>query len=414
MSVAGYRPRLIDSWLQELFSELPALMLTGPRACGKTTTANRHAKALVRLDLPNQRQLFREDPDSALLAYPEPLQIDEWQLAPEVLGAIKRSVDADPRPGRFLLTGSANARLEAPTWAGTGRVTELHMEGLTQREIEGNHDGPDFLTKLASGELSDFAARPEPPDLPAYIEMAMRGGFPDSALNRSRQAAWAWLDGYIDQLTTRDAGLMGERRDPTRFREYFEAICLNTAGTPTHSTLYGAAGINAKTAKAYDRLLNGLYMVKPLPAWSDNRLQRLVKATKPMVVDPALVAAALNLDATAVLRDSDLTGRLIETFVAAQIRAETQLRSRGFRLHHLREKGGGREIDLIAEGPGGGVVAIEVKATTAPRAEHAKHLIWLREKLGNRFLAGAVLHTGPAPHGLDDRIFALPLYSLWS
>jgi hypothetical protein len=130
-------------------------------------------------------------------------------------------------------------------------------------------------------------------------------------------------------------------------------------------------------------------------------------------VDPALACATLGLDRQAVLRDGDLLGRLLDTFVVAQIRPELVLSSRAPRLYHLRAEGGRREIDFLVELAGDRVVAIEVKATAAPDRADARHLEWLRDELGDRFLAGAVLHTGPAAFMLGDRILALPICALW-
>jgi predicted AAA+ superfamily ATPase len=149
-----------------------------------------------------------------------------------------------------------------------------------------------------------------------------------------------------------------------------------------------------------------------LPAWMTNRLSRLVKGAKRYLVDPALMSAALRLDEAAVLRDGNLMGRLIDTFVVAQIRPELEVSPSRPRLYHLREKDGRHEIDLLAE-LGSGVLGIEVKATAAPDVADAKHLLWLQKALGDRFLAGAVLHTGPRPFVLAERIFALPICTLW-
>ncbi len=144
-----------------------------------------------------------------------------------------------------------------------------------------------------------------------------------------------------------------------------------------------------------------------------NRLSRLAKAGKRYLVDPSLLAAALRLDETAVLRDGDLLGRLLDTFVVAQIRPEVELSPLRPRLHHLRARDGGHEVDLVAELPADRVIGIEIKATAAPGPSDAKHLVWMRDRLGERFLAGAVLHTGPRPFQLAERIFALPICALW-
>lgn len=409
-----YTPRLIDRRIDPLFRELPAIALTGPRACGKTTTASRFVSSIARLDTKAARTAFEADPDAALAAYPEPVLIDEWHLVPEVLGAIKRTVDSAGGSGRFLLTGSARGKLESPTWPGTGRIVELRMEGLTRREIEGDLEAASFLERLSTASLEAFPSRPDPPNLPDYIKYALRGGFPDVAVGMSETAAEAWLDGYVDQLLTRDLDLLDENRDPTKLRRYFEALCLNTAGIPEHRTLYESAQISNRTASAYDRLLTSLFVLRPLPAWSGNRLKRLTRAEKQLVVDASLVGSALSLSSDDVLRDGNLLGRVIETFAIAQIRAEVDALGTRLRMHHLRDRGGTHEIDLVVEVPGGGLVAVEIKATSSPTIEHAKQLRWFREQVGDRFLAGAVLHAGPLPHRLDESTFALPLYSLWT
>jgi uncharacterized protein len=150
-----------------------------------------------------------------------------------------------------------------------------------------------------------------------------------------------------------------------------------------------------------------------LPAWASNRLSRLTRALKRYLLDASLMAAALRVNEDAVMRDGDLLGRTIETFILSQIRAELELSSFRPRLHHLRQREGRHEIDLIAELSAGKVLAIEIKATAAPSVSDAKHLAWLRDRLGDRFLAGAVLHTGPRPFKLENRILALPICALW-
>jgi predicted AAA+ superfamily ATPase len=409
-----YTPRLVDRRLDRLLEELPAVLLTGPRATGKTTTAARHVSTIVRLDRPAEAAAFRADPDAALRVQAGPVLLDEWEAVPEVLGAVKRAVDDDPRPGRFLLTGSARGDLEAETWPGTGRLVRLAMFGLTERELLHGTGEPTFVDRLARGRLDEFTVPSDPPDLADYVALALRGGYPEPALRLSREAGQAWLDGYIDQLLTRDATAAAGPRDPARLRRYFQALALMTAGVPEHKTIYDAAGINRRTALAYDRLLTGLFVLDAVPAWVSNRLSRLVATPKRYLVDPSLAAAALGLDTVGLMRDGDLMGRLIETFVVAQIRPELELlRPKPF-VHHLREKDGRREIDLIVELATGDLVAIEIKATSAPSAAHAQHLAWLRDVIGERFKAGAVLHTGPHAFSLGERVLALPICTLWS
>lgn len=178
--------------------------------------------------------------------------------------------------------------------------------------------------------------------------------------------------------------------------------------------MYDTAVVDRKTALAYERLLENLLVVESLPAWSSNRLKRLVLSSKRYVVDPALIGAVLRLDENAFLREGDLLGRLLDTFVAAQLRAELAVASSRPRLYHVRQRDGRHEIDVLAELAAQRVVAIEVKASAAPKRDDARHLIWLRDQLGVRFAAGLVLHTGPRAYRLDERVAAVPIAALWA
>jgi predicted AAA+ superfamily ATPase len=407
-----YRRRLVDARLHDLFKELPALMITGPRATGKTTTAERLAATVVRLDRPAEAVAFDADPDAALAASEEPVLLDEWQEAPSVLGAVKRAVDRDPQPGRFILTGSVRADLEAATWPGTGRIVRVPMYGMTVGEVEGRSSIGCFLDRFAAGE--PMRLPPRRPDLPGYIDLALNSGFPEPALRMSGSARTAWLDSYVDQVVTRDAPNLESVRDPVRLRRYFETYALNTAGTVADLTIYEAAGVNRRTADSYERLLTNMFLVEAVPSWWSIRLHRLSSRPKRYLIDPALAASLLGVDRRGVLRDGDLLGRLLDTFVASQIRAELAIATTRPRIYHLREEHGRHEVDLMAERGGGTVLAFEIKASASPGVQDARHLVWLRDHLGDRFTRGAVLHTGTRIYELGDRLVALPICALWS
>ena len=409
--MSPYLPRLVDRDLPQLLGELPALLLTGPRATGKTTTATRYAQTVVRLDRPAEAEAVRADPDAFLRGLPEPVLLDEWQAVPAVLGAVKRAVDADPRPGRFLVTGSVRADLDAEVWPGTGRLVRVPVRGLTQQEVLGRADRPLFLDRLAAGDP------PEPQDtadLRDVLGTALRSGFPEVALRLRGRSAELWMDSYVDQLLTRDARHVGSRRDPVGLRRFFEAYALSTAGVVTDQTLHQAAGVNRKTGVAYEHLLRDLLVVEQLPAWSAVRLKRLARAPKRFVADAALAAAAVRADVDAVLRDGELLGRLVETFVISQLSAQVPSARSRPRLHHLRQADGRHEVDVVVELGGGRVVAVEVKAGAAPRTQDARHLTWLRDELGERFVQGVILHSGAHAFEVADRVVALPIACLWA
>ena len=224
--MAGERPylrRLVDGRLQALFSELPAILIVGPRAVGKTTSASRLAHTVVHLDQAAQAVAFEADPDAALRAQTEPVLLDEWQQVPGVLGAIRRAIEKDGRPGRFLLTGSVRTDLLNQVWPGTGRLVRMKMYGLTMRELAVTSASDSFIDRLVKADLSLFTLPTPAPDLVTYVEAALRGAFPEPLIrNFSDATRQAWLESYLDQLLTHDiAGLV---RGPSRLRRYFEVV----------------------------------------------------------------------------------------------------------------------------------------------------------------------------------------------
>jgi len=412
----AYKTRLVDPFLDELLGQLPALLVIGPRAAGKTTTIGRRAGTVVRLDREAEAAAFAADPDAALRGLAEPVLLDEWQNVPSVLGAVRRAVEADPHPNRFFVTGSVHAELENEVWPGTGRLVRLGLYPMTIREQVGATEGSTFFDKLANGE--DLSVPSNTPDLRGYIELAMRSGFPMAALQLTGRAREAWLASYIDDLFSHDVEQLEasatKKRDPQRLRRYFEAYALNSAGVADHKTIYDAAQVNKATAAVYEGLLTDLLIIEQLPAWTSNRLKRLVHQPKRYVIDSALIATALRMDDQGVISDGDLLGRILDTFVASQLRPELAVSATRPRLHHLRTEQGRHEVDLIAELAGERLIGIEVKADAAPTARaDGKHLIWLRDELGERFIVGVVFHTGPRLYELDDKIIAAPISALW-
>ena len=414
-AVDAYRPRLVDPLLHDAMSAFAAVMVVGPRAAGKTTTAARLAAQVDRLDVPDVAATYRADPDAALRRAGRPLLLDEWQEVPEVLAAVKRAVDRDRTPGQFLLTGSIRATTELSTWAGTGRVVRLAMHPLTEREIAGEVSGDDLVTRLSNGWLGAVPRQLPALDIDDYMRLATRGSFPELAFTeRTARQHRLWFDSYLDDLVTSDVESIDAPRDPVRLRRYLTRFALNLARQPIDASLFRDADINAKTAVAYDRSLTNLAVLDIVPAWTSNRLKRLTKAGKRYLVDTALAAAAADVNEHEIIRDGDLRGRWFDAFAVMQLRAELAAASPRRAMHHLRVEGGRHEVDLVVDLGRGRLFGIEFKAGTAPTHEDARHLIWLLDELGKNFAGGVVLHSGQAVVELGDRVAALPLSASWS
>jgi len=410
VSIVEYVDRLLDDELERVLGAFAAVMVVGPRACGKTTTSMRLAASVVRLDQPAMANVFRFDPDAALAERAEPVLLDEWQDVPEVLGAVKRSVDAESRPGRFVLTGSVSGEVEAVSWPGTGRLIRVPMYAMTVRETVGAVRDRPSLAAVLRGEVRLPAERP---DLMGYLDRALTGGFPEAVRLDSAVDRRLWLDSYIDQMVSRDVERVGGRRDPNRLRRYLQAWALNSAGAADDVTIYRAVGLDRRTHTAYEQLLLNMFVGELVPAWSTNRLKRLVRSPKRYVIDSALMAAAARIGRSDVLDDGGLLGRLIDTFVASEIRSHLAVELSRPQMFHLRTDGGRQEIDLLLEYDGGQVFAVEVTASSTPTLKDGRHLVWLRDELGDRFAGGVVFHTGPETLELSDRIKAIPICALW-
>ncbi|MDE0134564.1 MAG: DUF4143 domain-containing protein [Acidimicrobiaceae bacterium] len=411
----GYIARIADRTLAADLVSWPSVMITGPRAVGKTTTAARHAEAALRLDRPEDAGIVRDDPDAAIAVGPFPLLLDEWQHTPEVLGAVKRAVDADQRPGRYIVTGSARNDLIAGAWPGTGRFLDIQMWPLTGRELFGDAGRPSLFDRWDSPGRFEVPA--DPPDVLGYLRLALSGGFPGALRAADDQQRERWMRSFVNVTTTRDleefsAG-RGRPRSPNRFRRYLQTCALHTAGVVPDSALIEAADLDRRTASGYHDILDAQRLVTHVPAWRSNRLRRLTSTPKRYVCDSGLAAWLARIDFDAARRDSDARGRLLDTYVAAQLRTEAESARVPVHLHHLRSQRGEHEIDVIAEF-GFRVAAFEIKSASAPTAKDARHLIWLRDSLPpDQFAGGVILHTGRHRRWIDRDIEAVPIAALW-
>lgn len=405
-------PRLADRRLVAIATTVPALAIVGARAVGKTTSARGLAVSILSADEPSVRASLNVDPDTMLSQAPKPVLIDEWQMAPEIIGAVKRAVDRGVDPGTFLLTGSADPR--AGMHAAAGRLIRLPMHPLAQVEID-SKDAADLdsratslaISRLFAGErrlgaLSITAGRDD------VIDRIVRTGFPAVVLSGMDDRLRSdWLDGYLAATLALDPD--SDAVDGRRLRRYLDAVRATSGMIVTDQSLREAADIATNTARSYQDLLERIHVVDVVPAWSGAALAQLLKAPKRFVVDAALGGHSRER----LISDPTALGPVLETFVHQQLAPLGSLGPRPFDLYHLRTAGGQREVDFILEDPSGGIVAIEVKAARGAEAADARHLTWLRDSTGDRFLGGLVLHLGPTSSILSDRIWAMPVSSLW-
>lgn len=401
--------------IDELLLDSSAIMMVGPRGCGKTTSALRQAKTVLRMDQAGVQNAMKGDPDAVLLDGEPPVLVDEWQLAPSSLGAAKRLVDQNDAPGQFIFAGSAADDVGGKSWPATGRFIRVPMWGLTQRELQNASLEGTFFDRVASSDFDGTFPLPTArPDTGEYLEMGLQSGFPRCVTRSSERSRNAWLNSYIDHLVSRDVELIGEVREPLLFRRYLRAVAANTAGSPENSKLIQAVGINRETASRYDTFLERLFVTEQVPAWSSNRLKRVSARAKRYICDPAIGAALIGADRRTILRDGGLLGRFIDSFVAAQLRPELALGTQPVNMFHLRQDGR-REIDIVLERRDSAVIGIEVKAANAVDPTDARHLHWFRDNLAPEdYKAGIVFYTGSHVLALGDRTWAVPICALWA
>lgn len=416
--VVGARPyvdRIVDRTLETDLAHFAGMLMTGPRAVGKTRTGLEFCASQLRLDDPDDRNLCRADPMGAIRNEP-PLLIDEWQMVPEVLQAVKRRIDDRPVPGQFIITGSARNDLLTDMWPGTGRLIRLRLWGMVGREIFGPAGAAPLFDRWDDAERR-FDVPAQPPDLRDYVEIALAGGFPESLALAGERERTRWLESYAGSIISRDLPSLsaptGRRKDLRLFRSYLRSYALNTAGVVPHSTIHQRIGIDRRTANSYLNALVTLGIIDELPPWAGNQRKRLViERVKRQFTDAGLAAAVAGLTVGDVYRSAEFRGRILDSFIAAQLRVEAAASDR-VSLYHLRTENGDHEIDLVAE-RGPHLFAFEYKAGSSPRRRDARHLIWFRDHVaGDRFRGGVLFHTGRHRHQLDRGIEAVPIAGLW-
>ncbi|MDE0700312.1 MAG: ATP-binding protein [Acidimicrobiaceae bacterium] len=414
-----YIPRLVDSQLLRSLQTHPVVLVTGARGVGKTTTAGRFATSSAFFDDLATLTVFEDNPEAALGQFQEPLLIDEWQLAPEVVRAIKRTVDRDRRPGRFILTGSPDPQSRSEFQALTGRAAVVRLNPMTVRERILRVSGPrrvSAISALLSGNPPEVVPK-YTPDVFEYLDIAAKGGFPECASEVAAAEAQDWYRDYLRVLLRRDLPLFGRRRSASLFRRYVTAAAMYTTGSPEDGTVRNAARVNPGTHRDYRHILLDLDLTVEVPAFAGGSIPSLGSSPKMLFSDSGLLVAATNIPLTQLKRRGDLYGRIIETFVLNQIRTELEALDMDDSLSHLRTHKGVQEIDAVIETADGGIVAIEVKSANRHRPGDIRHIEWLADKLGDRFKLGLVLTTGThisnIRSAVNSNIWAAPISILW-
>lgn len=404
----NYLRRHLDDRLARLLGVHPACLLGGIRGVGKTSTATRLAAATVRLDNPPTAEMVERDPEAVLSPLPAPLLIDEWQRVPSVWDAVRRMIDDDRTPGRFILSGSARTAVTADIHAGAGRILPLRLRAMTLSERRGLEPAVALADLAAGGIDAVRGLRCEIPPV-EQVSAAVNSGLPEYLAMDPGDHQEA-LRSYLDLSVSRDlAEIAPAARNARKIRRYVRAYAATVGTTADHATIHQAAGVAKATGETYHDLLDRLGLIEELPGWSSNRLKRLTKRPKRHLVDPALAAADHHETATTLSRNRSRLGELFESVVACQIQATSEALGLGWRFGHLRSAGGDHEIDLVADLPDGTVLAFEAKLTETATAADARHLTALRDRLGDAFRAGLVVHPGTVAFRLEDRIAAAPL-----
>lgn len=398
-------------------ADTPITVIQGARQVGKSTLAHQVLGArgarLVSLDVAAVFNAARADPDAFVRQSPGLLGIDEVQRVPALIRAMKDAVDQDRRPGRFLVTGSANLLELAGTQESlAGRAETVPLYGLSRGEVAGKRE--DFIDLLMAGDADALSARHSVLNRDDYLQILTAGSYPEP-MSRAGRRRSAWFDNYLNRIVSVDARDVSALPHLGRLPTLIRLLAANNAAELVKSRLGADAGIPETSLGAYVDLLATLYLVHVVPAWGNNLTARVTGRPKVALLDTGLAARLNNVSAAAMAPGvvSDAAGALFEAFAAGELRRQLVWSASAPGLFHFRSRTG-LEVDLVLEDGDRNVAGIEVKAATSITATDFRGLAFLRDKLGPRFTMGVVLHTGPAALPFGDRLWALPFEALWA
>lgn len=395
-------------------ADRPVVLLHGARQTGKTTLVKdlaqkQHPARYVTLDDAAVFSAAQTDPFGFLSAFEGPVILDEVQRAPELFLAIKRLVDDHRTPGRFLLTGSAHALL-LPKLSESlaGRMEMFTLWPFSQGELGGVRDG--FIDAV-------FAAKHSQPPEPHPIRWDLcssmvRGGFPEAAQIDSEERRRAWFGSFVTAILQRDIRELAHIDGLSVMPRLLALIASRPMGLLNFADLSRSSGLSQSTVKRYVALLEATFLVQAIPAWFANFGKRLTKSPKIAVTDTGLAAHLLGLNYQRLFEDRNLFGPLLEGFVAMELKKQCSWSRVKPGLFHFRSHDG-NEVDFILEEPGGRIVGVEVKASTAVTNADFKGLRYLADRIPKRFHRGIVLYTGAEMLSFGPKLHAVPLSALW-
>jgi predicted AAA+ superfamily ATPase len=405
-------PRLIAPHVLEAMSDTPVVLLAGPRQAGKTTLVKQIAGRSGEF-----RYLTLDDALTLLSAQEDPVGmirsldravIDEIQRAPGLLLAIKKSVDEDRRPGRFLLTGSANLMaLPAVADSLAGRMETLSLLPLSQSEIFGQT--ANWLDRVFADRLPNAGSTVRDDDLVARV---LRGGYPEALTRSTDRRRTAWARQYLAAMVERDVRDIANIDKLDQLPRFLRALAQMAGQMCNYSQLGGQVGIDHKTAAKYLGIFEQMYLLKRVDVWARNRLKRMVKMPKLQFIDAGLLATLMDLTAEETQKDKTRFGHVLETFVYAELLKHASTAEGDYQLLYYRDADQ-VEVDMVIENAAGQVVGVEIKASATVKESDLRGLRKLAGLAGSDFKMGVLLYDGDETLPLGDNIWAAPLSTLW-
>ena len=394
-------------------TDTPVVLLNGARQTGKTTLAQALAAGsgaqYFTFDDLATLALAAGDPSGFIRNLTGPVVLDEIQKAPNLFSAIKLAVDKDRQPGRFLLTGSANV-LTLPRLSESlaGRMEVIPLYPFSAGELAGAAEG--FLARLFAGTIATSKRASAGGDMAARLT---RGGYPEATQREAEDRRGAWFASYISTILQRDVRDLARVDALHTLPNLLKLLAARASGLLNLADVGRDAGLPHTTLTRYLALLETVFLVHRLPAWSHNLGQRLVKAPKLHLVDSGLACHLLGADARRLSEDRPLMGRLLESYVVGELRKQVSWADSRTALYFFRTATG-LEVDVVLEQPDGSVAGIEVKASASVGASDFAALKTLRNQLGQLFRAGVVLYLGDQVVPFGDKLWLVPLPALWA